>query len=189
MTPPLPTLLTSDDLPLPELHAAALDGDVFRLDRAFCSIAEFDLPWRRAAVLAGRFAEGYVFCRRSAAWIWGGTGLCPVTHEAFVGGGGGRHDYPAGLRVSSAVLDEHDVVDFGAVRVTCVARTVTDLVRAERYDESTALVVRRLAGEHRVDREACDGILDRRKNLPHKRRARQRLDALGIVVGGLRVEG
>jgi hypothetical protein len=195
MTSSLPPLLTSADLPLPELQAAALDGDVYRLDRAFCSLAEFDVPWRRAAAVAPIFGQEFVVARSSAAWVWGAIALAPTTHEGYrplypsVGQGDTVvdrprssprrwRDSPVGMSVSEVVLDVDDVVDFGEVSVTSPVRTVVDLVRAEAWSAKIAEAVRSLCSSHRVDRVACDAVLDRGRNLPHKRRARGRLDAI-----------
>ncbi|MCU1530094.1 MAG: hypothetical protein JWP75_3857 [Frondihabitans sp.] len=198
MTSSLPPLLTSADLPWPELQAAALDGDVYRLDRAFCSIAEFDVPWRRAAAVAPVFGDEFVVARTSAAWVWGAIITAPTTHEGYravclrddareapLASGADPvvpirrwRDSPVGMHVSEVVLDDCDVVDFGAVRVTSPVRTVVDLVRADAWGSDIAAAVRGLCAEHRVDRAACDTVLDRRRNLPHKRRARGRLEAI-----------
>lgn len=193
----LPAILTSADLPLPELQAAALDGDVYRLDRVFCSVAEFDVPWRRAAAIAPVFGHEFVAARLSAAWVWGAITTAPTTHDGYrpvrpaTGSGVDGHsdsrsspterrwrDSPTGMNVSEVVLDPDDVVDFGAVRVTSAVRTVVDIVRAEAWSPQIAAAVRNLCSAHHVDRTACDGVLDRRRNLPHKRRARGRLDAI-----------
>lgn len=179
MTASLPQLLTDTDLPDAELQAAALDGDVFRVDRAFCSVAEFDIPWRRAAALT--ISDSLVVATRSAAWVWGVVSEAPLRHEAFRPGPGGHSDDPPGLRVRQVAVDPADIVDFGAVRVTTPARTVVDLCRVTEFDEGVAAVVRRLVAEHRVDRAACDEVLERGRSLPHRRRARARLDALGLV--------
>ncbi len=180
MTDPYAALLTPDDLPWPELQAAALDGDVFRVDRAFCSVAEFDVPWRRATALGDLFGREFVVASHSAAWVWGALSQAPVTHEGFGETRKGRHDVPTGLRVRAVEVAAEDLVDFGPVRVTSPARTLVDLVRSEAYVVETAAVVRFLATEHGVDRRACDDILARTHTLPHRRRAKQRLDAAGL---------
>jgi hypothetical protein len=203
MTSSLPSLLTAADLPLPELQAAALDGDVYRLDRVFSSVAEFDVPWRRAAAVAPTFGEEFVVARSSAAWVWGASAFAPATHEGYRPAPVGHdpqepagalvagptspsrrwRDSPVGMSVSEVVLDAVDVVDFGSVRVTTPVRTVVDLVRGETWGPEVAAAVRGLCTDHRVDREACDAVLDRRRNLPHKRRARGRLDAILAMAG------
>lgn len=181
MSSPRSWLLTDDDLPLPELQAAALDGEVFRVDRAFCSVAEFDVPWRRATALAEVFGREFIVCERSAAWVWGALACAPVTHDAYGQTRKGAHDVPTGLRVRAVSTDESDLVDFGPVLVTAPARTIVDLARREQYDGSTADVVRFLASEHRVDRAACEAVLERTHTLPHRRRARHRLDEAGLT--------
>ena len=200
MTSSLPHLLTSADLPLPELQAAALDGDVYRLDRVFSSVAEFDLPWRRAAALAAVFGREFVVARTSAAWVWGALAVAPPTHEGYRpeyvprAGFGPRlvdgaplalgspraetlpsrrwRDSPVGMSVSEVVLDVDDVVDFGAVRVTSAVRTVVDLVRAEAWSAEIAATVLGLCSDHHVG----PGRL-RRRARPSKESAAQTASA------------
>ncbi|BDZ50693.1 hypothetical protein GCM10025867_29340 [Frondihabitans sucicola] len=178
MTSSLPRLLTTRDLPHAELQAAALDGDVFRVDRAFCSVAEFDVPWRRASAL--EIPESLVLAGRSAAWVWGAQELAPIQHEALRVGPGRHVGATAGYRVSAAVVDPGDIVDFGPVRVTGPTRTVVDLCRADGYDDEVVDVVRRLVSEHRVGRAGCSAVLERARPLPHSRRTRARLEALHL---------
>ncbi|RKR74083.1 type IV toxin-antitoxin system AbiEi family antitoxin [Frondihabitans australicus] len=173
-------LLTSADLPWPELQAAALDGDVFRIDRAFCSIAEFDVPWRRATALADLCGREFVVAGRSAAWVWGALAQAPGTHEGFGETRRGLHDVPTGLFVRAVDPPEDDLVDFGPVRVTAPARTIVDLVRFDLDEGATAEIVAFLIAEHRVDRATCDAILARGRTLPHRRRARSRLAQMWV---------
>lgn len=183
MTSALPALLTPAHLPFAELQSAALDGDVFRVDRAFCSVAEFDVPWRRALALSEPFGEEFVVAGRSAAWVWGALALAPLTHDAYGETRKGSHDVPTGMAVRAMHPLDADLIDFGGVRVTTPLRTVVDLVRGDAFEESDAGTVRFLADEHSVDRASCEAVMERHKNLPHKRRARQRLDACGLVRG------
>ncbi|ARC56939.1 hypothetical protein AS850_07590 [Frondihabitans sp. 762G35] len=171
-------LLTDSDLPYAELQAAALDGDVFRVDRAFCSIAEFDVPWRRAAALRPLFGRTWVVARRSAAWVWGGLDDAPLTHDGFGPKAGRDLALPTELRASDVHLGEGDVVSFEGVRVTSPVRTVVDLARSEEWGIGEEGVVRALVSEHRVGRASCDALLARHTRLPHARRARERLDGV-----------
>lgn len=182
MSTSLPPLLTDHDLPHVELQAIALDGDVFRLDRAFCSVAEFDVPWRRASVF-GVDRASLVVAGVSAAWVWGALALAPTTHEAFRRRG--KHgDDPPGFRVRTVAVDPSDVVDFGSVVVTSPTRTVVDLCRGEGYDGASAAVVERLVAEHRVERAGCEAVLRRTRHLPHRNRALARLVSVGFGGGG-----
>jgi hypothetical protein len=175
-------LLTSGDLPSTELQAVALDGDVFRLDRAFCSIAEFDVPWRRASVFDER--PNVVVARLSAAWVWGALPVAPHIHEVFRVAGSHSADDTTTLKVSWVAVDPSDIVDFAGVRVTSPTRSVVDLCREAVFDDDLVAVLRRLCAEHRVTRAGCDRILDRGRSFPHRRRVEARLDSLGLVLQG-----
>ena len=175
----LPSILTTDDFPETELQALALDGDVYRLDRAFCSIAEFDEPWRRATALSDllavdlRAGQGAA-AGRTAAWVWGALGVAPTPHEVYASRPvlSGR-----GVDVRHIAVPEVDVVDFGPVRVTSPARTALDLARSVRWSADDAAAVRSLVTDHRLDLH--DLLADvGRAGRPHSRRARQRLAEL-----------
>lgn len=175
MTTSLPSVLTPAELPLAELQAAALDGDVFPLDRAFCSIAEFDVPWRRALALAPRVTPAAVAVRLSAAWVWGATAEAPWETEILA----------HGHRVRD-FADE--IVDFGPLRVTTPGRTLVDLARSEVWDDRVALIARRLTEEHHLTTADARAVLSRSTHLPYRRRAEHRLAELGLG-GALKEEG
>lgn len=169
MTTSLPSVLTTAELPSVELQAAALDGDVFPLDRAFCSIAEFDVPWRRALALAPRVTPAAVAVRLTAAWVWGAIAEAPWEVEVLT----------HGHRVRD-FADE--IVDFGPIRVTTPARTLVDLARADVWDARVALAARRLAEEHHLTANDIRAVLSRSTHLPYRRRAEDRLGGLGLTV-------
>ena len=50
----LPMVLGTDDLPIAELCAARLDGELFAIDDGWAPVDEPDLPAFRAAVVALR---------------------------------------------------------------------------------------------------------------------------------------
>ncbi|ROQ41057.1 hypothetical protein EDF46_0424 [Frondihabitans sp. PhB188] len=166
MTTTLPHLLSPADLPAAELQALALDGDVYRIDELFCSVAEFDVPWRRAAAVheRGVLESGAVLARLSAAWVWGAVDGAPALDEM--------------ARGSRDRLDELDRVDFGSVAVTAPARTVVDLLREGGSRSGTLRAAGRLARLHRVDRAACEAALARCAHLPNARVAASRLAAV-----------
>ncbi|GAA4668691.1 type IV toxin-antitoxin system AbiEi family antitoxin [Frondihabitans cladoniiphilus] len=183
MTTTLPLLLTDTDLPFVELQSARLDGEVFRLDEAFCSVAEFDLPWRRAHSLAPVLAgPASVAAGMTAAWVWGAASAAPLRHDVFVPAD--RRPGVTGPRIHLRIMafDDDEVVDFGPVRVTSPARTLVDLVRTEAWSSATRAVVQGLVDEHRLELGQCVELLERRERLPHRKRARVRLgDVFGAT--------
>lgn len=177
----LPVLLDTDDLPLAELCAARLDGELMRIGAGWCPIDEPDLPSLRAAAVGPRGQAPLIIARRSAAWVHGALPRPPavaeycVPHESRVAA---RNDPLTVVR--EVTITESDVVEYGGYRCTTVERTVFDLVRDVAADDAaTVTTVRALLAAH----PWVGGPVHRRvasaHRLPHRALALRRLaDAL-----------
>jgi hypothetical protein len=173
----LSPVLTPGDLPLPELAAARLDGELYALGGSDCPVDEVERPALRArAVLAQRPAR-LIAELGTAAWVWGATPVEPAVLEFCV-------DLSARARPAAAprvvvreiVLDPEDLVEFDGVRVTAPLRTAVDLARFRAgFGEGEVALVRALASIGRFGLGECVTLMDRRRNLPAKRRAAERL--------------
>lgn len=178
--PALPPVLDARDLPLPELMAAALDAELYRLGEAHCPIDEIETPaLRLAAVLAGR-PDRLIAELGTAAWVWSATPAAPAVVELCV-------DLRARARpiaarhasVREVVLADDDVREIGGRRVTTPLRTAIDLARArERFGDGDRDAVRGLAELAGFRLADCVAAMDARRNLPGKRRAIERLAAV-----------
>lgn len=128
--PRLPSVLDADDLPLPELMAARLDGDVFPLGASWIPVDEPDLASLRAAVIAKQLPAGVIADRRSAAWVLGALVVPPTPPTACVPVSARVATRATfGLALREVVIDEADIVTIGAVRATGPQRTTMDLLR------------------------------------------------------------
>lgn len=116
----------------------------------------------------------------TAAWVWGATPVLPRLVEFCV-----DLDARARLRISplvrvrELVLDPGDRVDLAGGAVTSRLRTVVDLARFR--DELTPTdgdSIVELARQGSFGLAECRELMDRRRNLPEKRRALARLSAL-----------
>jgi hypothetical protein len=174
----LPAVLGTDDLPLAELCAARLDGELVRIGAAWCPVDEPDLPSLRAAVVAPLLPAPLIVERRSAAWVHGALPSPPsvaefcVPHEARVAV---RND-PARV-VREVTITASEVVEFGAVRCTGLERTVFDLVRDPSADDASTIAV--VAGLVEIAPQAGDRVrarIEAARRLPHKSVALRRLD-------------
>lgn len=175
----LPSVLTTGDLPLAELHAARLDGELFALAAGFCPVDEIEQARHRAmAVRAGRGAR-LIAELGTAAWVWGAADLVPPVLEFCVRlDARSRHAPTPLMAVREVVLDPDDIVDVGAP-VTSPLRTAVDLARFRPVLHPVdADAIRRLADVGGFGRADAEALLDRRRNLPAKRRARERLRAV-----------
>ena len=173
----LAPVLHAGDLPLAELCAARLDGELVRLDDAFLPIDAQHGPLERAWA-AGRFWPRRLIAERAtAAWIWGATATPPARHHLCASKDArARPAVPARSSVREVVISADEYALLGSVRVTTPLRTVADLARfTETFTETDAATVRHLAELGAFALIDCRRALDRRRNLPAKKLAWSRL--------------
>lgn len=174
----MPTILTTHDLPLAELCAMRLDGELVAVDQWFAPFDDFPSPTQRAAALAFGAGERLIAERRSAAWVWGGLDRPPASHEFCVAHNARvtRRPVPH-VVVREVVLLDGDVIVVGGVGVTSPRRTIADLVRfCETWTDEDTETIRRLLDVGALSLLEALRELDRHK-LPHKKRAIERLRA------------
>jgi hypothetical protein len=146
----LPSVLDTRDLPLAELCAARLDGELVAVDDGWAPLDEPDLPAFRAAVTALRAPRPLVIERMSAAWVHGAIAAPPPVAQFCVP-----------LRARIAVIGDHralvrevriddaEIMRFGDVRCTTPVRTAFDLLRDPVLQEHAILdAVGALAASH-----------------------------------------
>ena len=138
-------LFDADVLPLAELFALCLDGQLFRVGDAFAAIGTPEGPGLRAAAFV-RSAPGWTVADRgSAAWIHGTRASPPPLPQVCV---------PRARRgrVSSGLVDAchrtlavDETMTIGPALVTTPLRTALDLLSDPgRFGPDQALEVRRL---------------------------------------------
>jgi len=173
----LPAVLSNLDLPYPELQAARLDGEVFGIDECFSPIDEIELCEHRARSLSLRLAPKLIAEQRTAAWIYGALDIPPSVHELCA-------QIHARIRPSSlvrlalreVVIDESDLQEIGGMRVTTPLRTVVDLARfSTRFEPVERSIIFQLMSIADFGIDQCVAMLDRRRNLPGKRAALERI--------------
>lgn len=167
-------VLTTLDLPLAELCALRIDGQLTRLDEGFVSIDQPVDIAARAASLGVYCDDRLIVEQHSAAWVWGAITDPPVRHELCASlGARSRSVHPLRLIVREVVIGVDDWVQLGAVKVTTPLRTASDLARfSSRYDHALVERLLDLAGLAVADVVAD---LTRRRNLPRKKIALDRL--------------
>jgi len=177
---PLPAVLTTLDLPAPELGGMRLDGEVYPLAEGWCSIDVLETPAHRARAVRGLRSERLIAELGTAAWVWGATPVLPGLVEFCVDlGARARLRISPLVRVRELVLDEGDRVDLGGGAVTSRVRTVVDLARfRDELSNSDAASIVELARQGGFGLAECRELMDRRRNLPEKRRALARLSEL-----------
>lgn len=165
--PRLSPVLTTADLPLAELCAARLDGELLRLDDSFTSIDQPHDRSVRAQTIALAWPERMIAERWSAAWIWGALPQPPSRHTLCSSlGARARSSMPQRVSVREVVIDADEMVTFAGQRVTTPVRTIADLARFD--DDVPPQLLARLATIGSVSLHECRLALDRRRNLPNK---------------------
>jgi len=174
------SVLSPADLPWPELQAARLDGELFAVDACYCPIDEPDGLRLRALALAAVVPRRLIAELHSAAWVWGALEHPPVRHR-LCADITARTRPPIGTAIlREVVVDAQDVDNIGALRISSPLRTAVDLAR---LDDAVDLgIVARLFTIGDFGLEACHVLIERRRNLPDKHRARQRLAAAAALV-------
>ncbi|MDY0912080.1 type IV toxin-antitoxin system AbiEi family antitoxin [Rathayibacter festucae] len=126
----LPSVLIPGQLPLAELCAARLDGEVVALDEGFL-LADLPLgPAERGAALLAVVPRGTVADRLSAAWVHGAMPAAPPVHSASIDRRNRLHPpMLARVRFHEVRLTDEDVTVLGGCSVTTPERTLIDLAR------------------------------------------------------------
>lgn len=157
--------------------AARLDGELYRLFDDYLSVGELESPTLRAHAALGCRSTRIIAELGTAAWIWGANPRQPTELE-FCAAASNRARLAHGdrARVREVVLDADDITQLGGVSVTTPLRTAIDLLRFRgEVGAEEQEVVRGLARIGRFSASEIEAVLDRRRNLPGKRRARIRL--------------
>jgi hypothetical protein len=170
-------VLTPNDLPLAELSALHLDGELVAVDDAFAPLDQPPSPAQRAASLALLCEHRLIAERRTAAWVWGASLDAPPRHDVCVSIGARAGTSHSGrLHVREVVIAPEEIVALGGVHVTTPMRTVLDLARAsDAFDPG---LITRLLEVSRLTLGECIAELRSRRNLPQKKLALKRLEAL-----------
>ena len=174
----LPAVLFHSDLPEAELHAAKLDGELYPVDRCFSPVDEIDWLWNRARALSLTVPSRLIAEQRTAAWIYGALSRAPRQHQ-FCADISARVRPPAlvAITVREVVIDASELLQVAGLLVTTPLRTVVDLARSSvNFTSDDLRAVRDLMRIGRFGIEECRSVLDRRRNLPHKRLALERID-------------
>jgi hypothetical protein len=175
----LPSVLGTDDLPLAELCAARIDGELFAVDEAWTPVDEPDLPAFRAAVVAARAPRTLIVERLSAAWVHGALPAPPRLAQFCVSASErvALVDAPASV-IREVRIDDADITRLGGVPCTTVVRTAFDLLRDPALDDATAVgVVAALLGADRQDAALVRQRLHAATRMPHRSKALARLEA------------
>lgn len=172
----LAPVLSSSDLPLPELCAARIDGEVFAIDECFATIDADDTPALRGAALLSLTGPRAVAVLESALWVHGLSAAAPDVHQVRTS----RRDrvrLPAIRRLVAGTAQFHDgdVIRAGGMSVTTLERTVTDMLLADDFGPQRCRLVRIALDVHPALVAGCASRIQSADHLPGKHRALRRL--------------
>jgi hypothetical protein len=180
-TPALPLVfLGGREFSVAELSAARIDGEVVAVGDGFAPIGEPVDMRHRATALLGDLPPGYTVVGRTAAWVHGVGGRCPVPVEVGGSGPSSRWVRPYRSVRTMRIRDDHRVlVAVGRLDVPVLSpvATVIDLARISDSDADSALmtaVVRRCG----IDRDSVLGALEDWAHLPGKRVVARRVESV-----------
>jgi hypothetical protein len=179
MSQRLASVLSRSDFATPELGALVLDGEAYRVDECVAPLDEIDGPILRAAALAAQLPARLIAEQHSAAWIWGAQPQPPVRHEVCADiTARARPAVGALLSVREVVLLHEDTLPIAGILVTTPMRTAIDLARfVADWDNVEAQTVQALLRLGECSILDCARAMNRKRNLPNKRIALERLAA------------
>ncbi|WP_349903064.1 hypothetical protein [Parafrigoribacterium humi] len=173
----LPPVLSVADLPLAELCAARLDGELRGIDGYFSPVDEPDDLRHRAAVLAAMAPPRLIAEQYSAAWVWGAR-LWPPDRQQFCAAAGARISMSAAAphRLREVVIGDTEYVTVEGLRLTTPLRTAVDIARSGTASETSDRdVLARLMVLGTFGPEDCRSAMNSRRNLPRRNQAMVRL--------------
>jgi hypothetical protein len=179
MTRLLPSVLTTADLPLAELCAARLDGEVYAVDGCFAAVDELEESLLRATALAHAVPPRTIAERLTALWIYGVLAAPPARHTLCVANST-RARVPPSQRwvVRECALRDGDVVRIAGTAVVSPLHAALDLLRcAEPFGSRERRWVAELMAYGGFQRASCAEQLEARPSAPGTVQARRRLAA------------
>jgi hypothetical protein len=173
----LQPVLSRFEFPAPELRALVLDGEAFRVGDCVAPVDEIVGPRLRAAALATELPPRLIAEQHSAAWVWGAQQAPPERHEVCADiTARTRPALGALLSVREVVLLHEDTAILGGLAVTTPMRTAIDLARfVTHWNDTESAIVRVLLVLGGVGILDCARVMNRRRNLPNKKIALERL--------------
>jgi hypothetical protein len=175
----LSAVLSPSDFPAPELTALVLDGEAFRVDRCVAPVDSIPGPLLRAAALTAELPPRLIAEQHTAAWVWGIQADPPLRHEVCADITARiRPTLDSRLAVREVVVLHEDVATLAGLTVTTPMRTAIDLARfVLEWSDEEARIVRELLTLGECDILDCARVMNRKRNLPNKRIALERLAA------------
>ena len=176
--PVVPSVLTPVDLPLAELCAARIDGELVAVGAGYRSLATIETPELRIRAVLDAESGRLIAELGTAAWIWGAVDVPPTPHEFCCAHTARfRPNFERDALIREVRLDADDVIRLDGRAVTTPLRTAVDLARARpEFGPVERIAVCELAQYADFTLADATALMNRRANLSGKRRALARLE-------------
>lgn len=170
-------LLSTDQLPLAELCAARLDGELYPLAGLYCPVDLPEYPALRAEGLRGLLPRFGFAERLSAAWLHGAIDVPPTRAQlALPSKAGVRPMIATPSDVRQVVIAAHEIMRINGCAFTTPVRTAVDLLLDAELDDDRAIgIAKRLASGAALTTNAVRASLLARYRLPGMTRAERRI--------------
>lgn len=140
-----PSLLDRRVLPLAELLALCLDGQLYRVGESFATPDTPDTPSLRARALAAAVPRRAIAERATAAWIHGTRSSPPPRPQVCLDPSRRGTRLPRSVDGRQRTFARDETIPIGPIAVTTPLRTAADLLlSASAFGEAEALEVRHL---------------------------------------------
>lgn len=181
----LPDVLDTNDLPLAELCASRLDGELYGVGDGYRPVDYPDDIVARALSLSRTLTDGRIAHRDTAAWILGAAPTLvrplPVcVHAGLSHGLDPRH----GMTLGEAILHPHETFVAGGLEITTPLRTAVDLLRVPEDARHDASIVARLISDAGLCTAQVEIELGDRRFQRERRRAFRRLADVATILAG-----
>jgi hypothetical protein len=175
----LPDVLSVADLPIAELCAARMDGQLIAVDECFSPVDQPVGQIERADALSAIAGSQAVAHGGSALWIHGLADAPPAVHTVWVA----REDRGTVRRTRRLFVRETrfldgDLARIGRQLVVSPVRMVFDLVRTEGFGPVEAAELSLVVAAFGLDADACLARIEAVPNLPGRRSALERWSSM-----------
>lgn len=181
--PRLPDVLSPADLPLAELHAARLTGELYPIGGCFAPVDLPELRSVRAEVIARQAPARFIADGLTAAWVWGAVATPPPRLQFCIDIRYRHRQTTTRFALREVVIDVGEIAVVGSALVTSPARTMLDIARDGALDDEAA--IGHLGALAECTRTPLQDVLARVVGSgarSHMRRARSRLESAASAV-------
>lgn len=180
----LPTIIDSSRLPLAELSALRLDGELAGLGHGYLPVDLAEAPATRTLSISVGVPAPFIAALHTAAWIWGCRDHAPAVQEWCLDAADGRRPRvadPLIHRVRELLYLPGETTRLAGRAVTTPRRTIVDLLRfPESWTDLEARTAERLARGWGVPHGEVERSI-REQRAPHTRRALDRLASMRLA--------